>query len=431
MSWNRPLPVIVFAAIFCQQPAVLAQTDQTETLPAEKLTISQEDIASIETSIRQEYIDFLDRVYETMEKNYYLPIYREKFEKFIDRFNEKIYPQLKGSGKTSNYVRWRSAAYMVDYLKDPEDTYSTFFPPRFAEEFEHKVLGEKVDLGLIGEMTDKGFKVTRVEPRSDAYAQGIRENDTVIKIGEIKVATLTLEKVNELLTPLIDTKVTIEYIESATEQEKTVELLSQEYFKQSVFMTPVDVPGVFCLTIRTFNRKTSEDLFRFLTLINNQETAGLILDLRGNPGGPPLAAREISSFFLKAGEDFAYFQKQGDDRAELDVPEIPEQFHYDGPMVILVNKDCGSAAELFAGIMQNRKRAVLIGQNTAGQVFLKSMFHFDDESMVLLVTARGFFPDGTPFSFNGVVPDQLRQENDNELLHYAAEYLAVQRGLPQ
>ena len=89
-----------------------------------------------------------------------------------------------------------------------------------------------------------------------------------------------------------------------------------------------------------------------------------------------------------------------------------------------------TVTELFSGVMQSRKRAVLMGQNTAGQVFLKSMFHFDDESMVLLVTARGFFPDGTPFSFKGVVPDQVRQEKDDELLRYAAEYLAVVKSLP-
>jgi C-terminal processing protease CtpA/Prc len=60
---------------------------------------------------------------------------------------------------------------------------------------------------------------------------------------------------------------------------------------------------------------------------------------------------------------------------------------------------------LFSGVLQDRERALLMGENSAGQVFLKSMFHFDDESMVLLVTARGHYPDGKVFSFDGLNPD--------------------------
>lgn len=150
----------------------------------------------------------------------------------------------------------------------------------------------------------------------------------------------------------------------------------------------------------------------------------MIIDLRGNPGGSPLAAREISSFFLPAGEEFAYFQRNNKPKAELDVPELPQEHHYDGPLAILIDEGSGSASELFSGVMQQRRRAVLLGENSAGQVFLKSMFPLEDESMLLLVTARGHYPDGQVFSFQGLTPDRhVASMNQDDILKYAATYI--------
>ena len=120
-----------------------------------------------------------------------------------------------------------------------------------------------------------------------------------------------------------------------------------------------------------------------------------------------------------------YFQKKNKPKALLKVPQIPEEFHYKGDIVILVDEKSGSASELFSGILQNRKRAVIMGTNTAGQVLLKSMFYFDDDSMVLLVTARGHFPDGKVFSYEGVSPNERIESQDIDLIKYAAEYLST------
>ena len=342
----------------------------------------------------QSYLDLFKQVYEMMEQNYYHPVSSERYERFLKTFEEKIYAQLKSERKSSNYVKWRSAAYLVDHLKSPEDIFSAFFPPEPAKEYEQTVLGKKVDVGIEGRLTPDGFLITHLEPRSDSYIKGLRPKDIIKKINQQDVLSLTEEKILDLLLPLEGEVLEIVFFDVRNNTERTIEIESEEYFKQTVFMVPVPVRGVYCLEIRRFNRKTAEDMVNYMNYIHGQrENIGLILDLRGNPGGPPLAAREISSFFLPAGEEFAYFQKRNKPKALLDIPRIPKRFHYKEPIVILVNEKSGSASELFSGIMQDRQRAVLMGANTAGQVFLKSMFHFDDESMLLLVTARGFFPD--------------------------------------
>ena len=383
-----------------------------------------QDTAKEQPIDHQAYIDFFEKIYDTMDKNYYQPVFRDDYDTFIAKFDSRIFSELKNTGKSNNYIKWRSAAYLVDDLRSSDDTFSAFYPPKPAKDYEQTALGKRVDIGIEGRLGPEGYTVVKVEPRADSYKKGLRAQDIIFKINQQDVRSLADKDIAMMLNPLAGESVEIVYLSFLENMEKTIEVMSEEYYKQTIFMLPVPVKGVYCLQLQRFNRKTSEDMFNYLTYIQKQgDHVGLILDLRGNPGGPPLAAREIVSFFLTPGDDFAYFQKRGYDKSMLDVPRIPERYHYKKPIVILVNRESGSASELFTGIMQYRQRAVIMGVNTAGKVFLKSMFNFDDESMLLLVTGRGYYPDGKVFSFTGVEPDRVAAEDENDLVRTAAEYL--------
>jgi len=372
----------------------------------------------------QEYLQFFKDVYKTMMENYYHPLDETNLEKFLYLFNVQLYPQYKSQGSSANYIKWRSAAYLVEALRAKDDIFSAFFPPKDAVRYETEALGKKVDLGIEGELAEKGFLVKWVEPRSDAFEKGLREKDLIVRIDGQETKGLTEKKIKELLMPLEGAKVILEYLEKAQNIRKKIEVVSREYFKQQVFLKPVDVPGIYCLQLQHFNQKTSEDVGRLLAqILADKNLKGLIIDLRGNPGGPPLAAQEISGFFLPPNTEFAFFQKKNRPKALLMVPDLPPETRYTGNIVILVDHKSGSASELFSGILQNRHRAVVMGVNTAGQVFLKSMFYFSDNSMVLLVTARGHHPDGSVFSYDGVDPDQKVEDKSIDLIKYAADYL--------
>ena len=235
-----------------------------------------------------------------------------------------------------------------------------------------------------------------------------------------------MEVIVNKLTPLVNTKVKLSYLSNETKAQKIIEVVSKEYFKQTVFLHPVPVNGVFCLEVNHFDQMTGPDMDRYLQLINAQNPKGLVLDFRGNPGGPPLAAEQISGFFLKGGDEFAYFQERNAPKADLDVPDFGARNQFAGPIVILVDADTGSAAELFTGIMQFRGRAVVLGVNTAGQILLKSMFPMGDGSMVALVKARGYYPDGHVFGFDGITPDKTISDAPKDgLINLAAAYIAM------
>jgi len=375
----------------------------------------------------KQYTDFFEKVYKTFEDNYYLAPDRKIYEHFIKKFNANIYAQLKSEGKSNDYVRWRSAWYLVDALRSRDDRFTQFYPPKPAEKFKHEALGEKIDLGIEGKKSGLGFMVTRMEPRSDAYDKGLRENDLILQIDGASVQGMAEDVINGKLTPLINTQVKLSYLSNDTKTQQIIIVTSKEYFKQTVFLHPVPVDGVFCLEIPKFNRSTGDDMFRFLQMIERQNPKGLVLDLRGNPGGPPLAAREISAFFLKGGDELVYFQKRNEPKIDLDVPAIDPQYQFTGPIVILVDADTGSAAELFSGIMQFRGRAIVLGVNTAGQILLKSMFPMADGSSIALVTSRTHYPDGTVFGFDGITPNKIIVGAPKDgLINLAAAFIASQ-----
>lgn len=376
----------------------------------------------------QDYLNYFEKVYQTFVDHYYLEPNHKIYNAFLEKFRTKIYAQLKGEGKSNDYVKWRSAWYLVDELKSKEDKFSQFYPPKPAEKFQKQVMGQVMDLGIEGRKVDAGFLVTRVEPRSDAYEKGLREDDVLRRLNSAVIKDISDEAIKKELSPLINTQVRIIYIAADTKQEKDITVVSREYFKQTVFMRPVAVPGVFCLEIAQFGRTSGDDLTVLLKYIEKFNPRGLVLDLRGNPGGPPLAARQMAAFFLKGGEEFAHFQKRGEPPIPLDVPVIDEQFKYNGPMAVLIDHDSGSAAELFPGILQFRKRALVLGVNSAGFVLLKSMYPMDDGSMVALVTAPGYYPDGTRFSFNGISPDQVITDAPKEGLINLAAAMLVMKG---
>ena len=380
--------------------------------------------ASSVTSAHSQYLSYFEEVYKVMQDNYYFEVRRSDFERFLQVFDEKIYPSILLEHKSNDYVRWRSTAYLVEMLKQPDDLFSRYWPPKPAEKFAKEVYGKKVDLGIEGHVIDKGYVVDFIEPRSDAYEKGLRENDLIVRLDGSDVLALEENKLKDKLNPLEGTKVLIDYFSGASRAPHVLEAFSREYFKQGVFIKPTGVPDIYCLDLQKFNQGTPEDFSRLLGVIAPRNPKGLIIDLRGNPGGPPLAARAISAFFLPNGEDLVYFEGRTRPKAVLDIPVLPPQYHIDWPIAVLVDKGTGSAAELFSGVLQDRKRAIVFGQDTAGQVLLKSMYDLSDGSTLALVNARGHFPDGRPFPFDGVHPNEyFPQDQKENMVGLAAKYL--------
>jgi len=217
------------------------------------------------------------------------------------------------------------------------------------------------------------------------------------------VLSLTSEELLAALYPPLDTVVNLEIFFPKTETISTVNVKIIEFFKETLSSVPTGIPGLFYIKINQFNRATGEDFTKLTLVFLKKGMEKLIIDLRGNAGGPPLAAREIAGLFFPPQEELFYFQRKNRAQIMLKAPNFKEIFN--GPIAILIDKGSGSASELFSGTLHDHGKAILIGEESAGKTFLKSLYHFEDESMLALVTSLAYLFNGKVFGTDGLKPD--------------------------
>lgn len=406
-------------ALLCSVPETFSMEHKTFTVDYKALLGPTIDPGVRDAAYSKPYLDFMQEVFDTMDREYYAPISKETYDEFREEYLIKVIARLKDKETVIPEIKYLGAGLLVQKLKDPTDIFSGFLPPKETEEFKSEVLGYEQGIGLTGTMTDKGYLINRVEFRSDSYAKGLRPGDILLKIDGADVIKMNEEQLKKALFPPLGTKLLLDIFFAETKVEKQVEVEVIEFFKETLASVPTGVPGMYYIKINQFNQTTGDDFTKLLTYYMTKGMNKLIIDLRGNGGGPPLAAREIASHLLPAGTDLFYFQRKN--RPKILLRTLPSRIHYTGDLAILVDKGSGSASELFAGTLQKRGRAFLVGaENSAGKTFLKSMYNFEDKSMVILVTSLAYLYNGNTYDPSGLKPD-FHAQPDVDLFGFLAK----------
>ncbi|MEM7711081.1 MAG: S41 family peptidase, partial [Pseudomonadota bacterium] len=157
--------------------------------------------------------------------------------------------------------------------------------------------------------------------------------------------------------------------------------------------------------VRLFTDQTSEDLEQALAgLRASGSLAGLVVDLRDNPGGLLKQAVRVVDLWLADGVIVSTEGRQRPPELEMAHPKGTEP---DYPIVALVNGGTASAAEIVAGALQDHDRARLIGTQTFGKGSVQTVIEMEDRSALKLTIARYFTPNRRSISGVGITPDQV------------------------
>jgi carboxyl-terminal processing protease len=179
--------------------------------------------------------------------------------------------------------------------------------------------------------------------------------------------------------------------------------------------------GIGYIRVTTFTETTARLLRRELTALNRKQVKGLVLDLRGNPGGLLRSAVEVAGLFLPQGTLVVYTQGREDTERENYRTSIPPH-RLDPKLVVLVNRGSASASEIVAGALQDHGRARLVGQPTFGKASVQSLLPLPDGSALKLTTASYFTPNDREIHEKGIEPDE-------EVAFSMRRWLILQRGL--
>src|SRR5580700_921675 len=235
------------------------------------------------------------------------------------------------------------------------DPHTNFFDPRDYQLLREDQKGHYFGVGMKVQPFNGKTIVVAPFPASPAYKAGLRPGDIIMKVNEKPTDNLTTTEVADLLKGPRGTQVAIVVSREGSEQPITFTVTRDEISRNSVGEAIWLKPGIAYVAVEQFNETTSSELDHNLKALGENNIHGLVLDLRGNPGGLLNEGVGVADKFLQKGQTVV--SHHGRSSPEKRYTASHGNGGHDYPLVVLVNRGTASAAEIVAGAIQDHDRA--------------------------------------------------------------------------
>jgi carboxyl-terminal processing protease len=295
-------------------------------------------------------------------------------------------------------VVYAAISGMVAALLDPN---SAFFSPDALVQLNNRIRGEEfVGIGIVIEERAGGAAITEVLEESPAIESGLRAGDVILAVDGVPTAGLSLERVSQMIRGAEGSEVALTIQRLGATAPLSVTLVRRRIV-QRVVATRVLASGIGYLRLSQFNQASSEMVASGLRELLDQGARGLVLDLRGNPGGLLDASVNIASHFLERGVVVTLESGRGGTTTYTVRPRAPK---HTGPLVVLVDRGSASASEIVAGALQDAG-IKLVGTRTYGKATVQAVYRLRDGSGLRLTVSRYLTPLGRDVEGRGLTPD--------------------------
>lgn len=290
---------------------------------------------------------------------------------------------------------------VTDEMLKTLDPYSGIITPQVYQEFTIETEGSFGGLGIVIGIRDGNLTVIAPIEGTPAYRVGIKPNDRIVQIEDESTVNMSLiEAVGKLRGPK-GSVVNIHIHREGLPEPKRFSIVRDTINIQSVEAFNLN-DGIIYVKIRDFQKNTLSNLQDTLKdFAKNGTLKGLILDLRGNPGGLLDQAERISDLFLKSG--VVVTTEIGNSKKPYYAQH--EDYDFSGRIVVLVDSGSASASEIVAGAIKNNDRGVVIGQRTFGKGSVQQIFDLNDGSALKLTIAHYLTPGDISIQDIGITPD--------------------------
>jgi carboxyl-terminal processing protease len=336
---------------------------------------------------------------------------------------ELIQTDYYGDRPTEEEMTYGAIRGAVDTLGDP---FTAFIDPQIAAINREDATGTFEGIGAYVTMEEGRLSI--VSPFEDQPAEqaGLRRGDIVLQVDDTPIENMSIYEAITLIRGPAGTLVRL-----------TILREGEEPFEVEITRASIEIPlvesemredGIAYVDLHEFSSGASERLGDTIQEMLQQEPAGLILDLRGNPGGWLEEAVRTAGLFLP--QDEVVLLERFSDGSERDyrVPDAP--IAADIPMVVLVDVGSASGSEIVAGALQDHGRALLIGETTFGKGSVQWVRELSNGSELRVTVARWFTPNDRAIHGEGLDPDLIIELTEEDLeaeldpqLDRAVEYL--------
>ncbi len=283
------------------------------------------------------------------------------------------------------------------------DPHSSYMEPDEYRKMADSSRGRYSGIGVEVVIRDRKINVVYVVEGGAAQKAGVVAGDTITSIGGTAVRGKNLQAAIDKLRgePGSEIEVTFQHENG----EVSSHVLTRDFVKiASVFSRPVDEHyGYFQVT--HFTLQSADELLeqiRYMQENHDGPLRGIVLDIRGNPGGVLAPAVTIADGFL---DDGLIVSTRGRSPNQIEYTAKPGQWLEDIPLVVLVNGGSASASEVLAGALQDHGRALIVGQTTFGKGSVQSVLNLRNGGGMRLTTSRYYTPSGRSIQAIGIRPD--------------------------
>ena len=289
----------------------------------------------------------------------------------------------------SDRVVYSAIAGMLQTL----DPHSSFLDPRTYAQMRERQEGRYYGLGITIQVIDGDITAVSLFEGSPAYKRGVRRGDIIAKIDNEDAKGWTSEQAARRLRGEKGT-----FVKIALKRRGYDQLIELEVQRDEINIPTI--PASFMIDATTgyvrlqdFAEQTDHDLSVALATLAGKGMKRLVLDLRHNPGGPLDQAIKVANQFLPQGQMIVYTRGRVPN-SDQDYRATERSRYTDMPLVVLVNRNSASAAEIVAGALQDHDRAIIVGETTFGKALVQSVYRISEGAALALTTARYYTPSG-------------------------------------
>jgi carboxyl-terminal processing protease len=299
------------------------------------------------------------------------------------------------------------------------DPHSSFMDPRTYAQMRERQEGRYYGLGITIAVVADDITVLSLFEGSPAYQKGVRRGDIIARIESEDTKGWTSDQAVRKLRGPKGTFVNISLKRSGYDDLIPLSVMRDEIHIPTIpayFMVDNQTGYV---RLQDFAENTNDELGQALKDLSSKGMRRVVVDLRGNPGGPLDQAIKVSNRFLPRGDMIVYTRGRVPN-SDQDYRATEDSDYLHIPMIALVNRNSASAAEIVTGALQDHDRALVVGETTFGKALVQSVYRVSQGAGVAVTTARYYTPSGRliqrPWagSFDEYLTYTLREQDPNK-----------------
>lgn len=305
-----------------------------------------------------------------------------------------IEQDFPGDAPEQDLISLAAARAIVETLNDP---YAVIIPPPASYKFDADFAGEAGNTGMVPNIQNGQIVVEYVLENSPAHEAGVQVGDVLLVVDGVTMTPATsLTEVSLLLRGAVGTQV--ELMVQREEKQLTLRPIRQE---RAIIDWAILEGDVGYIAQHTFTTNAPAEFEKALTAVLETNPSSIIWDLRNNGGGSLLATQEILSFFIPDGLLFKAILKDNEERHFAATGEV---ITADIPLILLINENSISAAEITAAVITEQGRGITIGTETFGKGTIQNVAPIGNDHLLEYTIGRWVTADGVTYQSVGLSP---------------------------